>query len=175
MKIPNSAIIRAQALKILAIQKHGLRPADLRNLTEQALHHVIPKDSSRRGSYRSAIWDLDKRFPHYVVKQETRNHAIFVSTNQLIHEAKSIEVPVQVKNEEDSLVTTVSDEYLQYKQNLLRVFETIDYLKLEKFIPSEELIKTIGFEEYKFLTRASLHLEALRELKSSYLFKSNGR
>lgn len=173
-KLPNSVIIRAKALKILAVQSNGLRPADLRNLTEQALQHSIPKDSSRRGSYRSAIWDLDKRFPQYVTKIELENHTLFVPTDQLIQDAENIEVPEQSKNKKESKVNTSSEEYLEYKHNLLRLFDTIDYLKLEKFLPTEEILKNIGFEEYKILTKVSMHIEGLRELKATYVFKDNG-
>lgn len=174
MRVPNSEIIRAQALKILAGRITGVRLADLRFLTEQVLHNIIPKDTSRRGSYRSAIWDLDKRFPDYVIKKVIgQKHAIFIPTPKLIKEEAVIKVPIQPEVndvEESNGETSILNEFIKFKHDLLDLFRFIDYMRLEKFVPNETLIQQIGFEEYKILTKISMHIESLRELKATSFF-----
>jgi hypothetical protein len=63
-----SEIIRRTALNYLAAHPQGIRAVDLRKLTEEVLCDYIPQPEGGSDIYKSALWNLEKLYPDYVVR-----------------------------------------------------------------------------------------------------------
>lgn len=93
--LSDTEIIRRYGLRTLAGYPEGLRMITLKAYVEQELGRFIEPDTDRsRGKYRSALWNLDERYPQYVRKELRQPRiSVFIPTDLLRSEWDSIEVP----------------------------------------------------------------------------------
>jgi|GEM_PF-4543670 len=116
--LSDTEIIRRVALKILAEHHEGVRSTTLKMYTEQQLGKYIPPDTHKsRGKFRSAIWNLDEKYPDYVRKESPRPKlTIFYPTDKLKKEWDAIEIPdlEELKQEEMVRKQKTSEMLSQY-------------------------------------------------------------
>ncbi|MGO4499608.1 hypothetical protein AB4114_27345 [Paenibacillus sp. 2RAB27] len=171
MKKPASEIIRKAALKILVKFPKGLSLADLKFKTEEELKASIPPDGQGHGKYRSSLWDLEKRYPEFIIKDNSGRAAKFVPTDKLQEEAVNIKVPVYAptarevfEEEKRASRSTPYMDYLAFKSKVMEVIDLVERLELGHFN-----IRAIGgtndLEEIKNITKAMIYLEGLSNLK----------
>lgn len=131
--LPASEVIRRVALKILANHPEGLRPSALKTLAENELGQYIEKDGQNKGKYRSAIWDLDKRFPEYVRKETISNKkALFKPSDKLIASANNIDIPSNLEQYKTIYRIEVSQFKLETIKQILPRLNSSERLNTEE-------------------------------------------
>ncbi len=169
MKTPASEVIRTTALTLLAQHPQGKSLADLRFLTQNVLKQVIEPDNQKNGKYRSALWDLEKRYPKYVLKENEGRAAIFIPTEKLQNEKGLIEVPVYSPSVKELLTKSSSSpsknykNYVEIKAKIIDVLQLIENIDLKNF----DIRDFRDYTEAADIMKAIIHLEGLQTLKYS--------
>lgn len=169
MKAKASEVIRATALKLIVDYPNGLSLAELRNLTENQLRDIIqPDNGNKSGKFRSSLWDLEKRFPDYIKKDNSGKSARFVPTPQLLADKTKIVVPEYVPTAKELLDKSDSrygnNPYLDivgFKAKVCEVIALIEQIDMNGI----DLRYSRDFKEIKAITKALIHLEGLKDLK----------
>jgi hypothetical protein len=196
-KITASEIIRKTALKILAQYPEGLQLNTLRMYAEQELRDYIEPDTYSKGKYRSALWNLDRVYPKYVILEPTSRR--FYPTKQLQDDFSKIEVPNlkeyleqerlrQIKNTAKKLIAVLEGnaddahkfnyEAMQPRQRVIHIQQMLSVLndKIEELGMKEFLDLFISHpeehskEEIEAATRLKFLLQLLTSYKSSVFF-----
>ncbi|MGG1659567.1 hypothetical protein [Brevibacillus sp. NRS-1366] len=159
--IPLSETIRRVGLTVLAIHQDGLRVTTLRNFTEASLCEYIPKDDYNNGNFRSALWDLEKRYPELVVKEVPKpKMAIFKPTIKLLRDWTSIVIP-----NIDQYKFSGNDEYADIKHLLGDLSSLINESritdKIRRFLDSDACNKDSSHE----LIKLKISLDILQQCK----------
>ncbi len=148
-KISDSELIRKYALIHLSRYIEGIRSTDLRIETEDSLGHTIPPDEYNKGKYRSAIWNLDKLYPHWVVKESKgRKEVYFYPTQQLLDEIMFIEIPEDEINQfanywnEKLLEVNRFEEVIEESLDELEAFE-IDKMNEDEIMQLNERLNDV--------------------------------
>ncbi|AET59011.1 hypothetical protein HPL003_11270 [Paenibacillus terrae HPL-003] len=169
MKTPASEVIRKTALKILIENPSGMRLSDLKFSTEKVLEEFIEPDNSKNGKFRSALWDLEKRYPEYVLKEKQEKSAVFFPTEKLQNDIEDIVIPKysptarQMYEEMHSRGENKYRDYVEMKAKIMDVIELIEEINLDGFD-----IKTIeNSKEATDIVKALIYLEGLKDLKYS--------
>lgn len=98
MKYPTTSDIRDTALSIIADHMEGVKQVDLWEVVEKVMSFSYVIDQPK---IKNALWDIDKRFPEYVVKvKKSPKEAIIYPTTDL------------VKKNNEELIAEESVEYL---------------------------------------------------------------
>ncbi|GIO85537.1 hypothetical protein J25TS5_24690 [Paenibacillus faecis] len=171
MKTPASEVIRKAALKILVKYPRGLSLADLRFKTEEELKRYIPPDGQGNGKYRSALWDLEKRHPEYITKDNSGRAAKFVPTEKLQQEAAGFDIPAYAPTarevfEEGKRASSSAPcmDYLAFKSKVTEIIAFVEQSEIGRFHISA-IREAADPEEIKNLTKAMIFLEGLLDLK----------
>jgi hypothetical protein len=166
--ISASEIIRKTALIFLVNYENGIRFSDLKFLVEERLSDTFPPDDKNNGKFRSALWDLDKRYSEYVKKEKQGNVSSFIPTQKLISEKSQIHIPDYVPTVREKYAETLREERrshifdrVQFKSKIMEVIEFIESRNIDEI----DVRHFADKEEMKCAVKAMIFIEGLKELK----------
>jgi hypothetical protein len=165
-KLSNSEIIRRFALIHLTRFPEGIRFVDLKGEVEQSLSEHIPPDDYNNGSYRSALWDISKRYPQYVTKESLgRKNVILRPTQKLFDEVSNISIPDLEKpiedSNEDEETLSLTDQLVAALQEVEKALSKVEILDVEEifmlaegaykfpYMSDEEFDMLVGLRQIK--------------------------
>ncbi|OCT15819.1 hypothetical protein A8709_09320 [Paenibacillus pectinilyticus] len=169
MRISASEVIRKTALIILASHPNGLRFTDLKFKTEETLVDTFPPDDYKNGKFRSAIWDLDKRYSELLLKEKRGALSFFTPKPKLIEEKDQIEIPLFAPTSREKHVENQregrSDKYVDYVEFKAKLTEIIAYIESKKI--TDVNVDYFTKAEQRNAIKAMIYLEGLMDLKYS--------
>lgn len=166
--ISASEIIRRTALSFLANSEKGLRFSDLKFLVEEKLSDTFPPDDKKNGKFRSALWDLEKRYSEYVNKEKRGNISLFIPTQKLISDKEQIHIPSYAPTAREEYAKTLREgrrdqffDMLEFKNKITEVIEFIESRNINEI----DVRCLTDREEMKYAVKAMIFIEGLKELK----------
>jgi hypothetical protein len=176
-----SEVIRRTALNYLAAHPNGIRAVELRKLTEEILSDYLPKTGKDSDRFKSALWDLEKRYPDYVVRIELQPRRVTLYPSDDLQKDifnGKFEVPqldsleLEKENSNQSFIgelKNLADELLEHnltispKLRMLMIAELVGQLSLH--IEKSGLLTLLDVNEEDLKQMSKDDIEAVASLK----------
>lgn len=192
-QLTKTELIRRLALLKLINYPSGVRPAFLKAELEKELEGIIPPDDKSSGLFRSALWDLEKRYPQYVFKEIiTTRHTVLNPKAQLFDDIDKLEIPniedyrEESKNEEPSplsqyiytsIFNGIVEPKLELKEKTLPIIKNkcieitdfIDQTEIQNIIDMTLEEAALDYGEMEALYRLQFCLDMLTKYRKELL------
>jgi hypothetical protein len=164
LQLSDSEIIRRVALIHLVGYPNGIRFGELKTKVENHLSQYFPPDDYNNSKFRSALWDLEKRYPQYVEKESiSRKNVVLRPTGTLLvdaaNEVDDISIPDLSNALEKRAVQTEIDVIRE--KSIIEEEEEDDEILAANYLKSMRILLQEFYDIYERSEYKQLH-EAFR-------------